>query len=145
MKPPRILMTVLLALPLSGCGNDPLSSSTAERLRGIGTLYLDYAVAKGAGPRSEAEFLAHIRSLPAFVVEANHVDPARGAAGLVSDRDGQPIVIRYGVSIQNLGAGETPLLAHEMEGKGGKVLAVRANGQVCCLDAAELKETTHEP
>jgi hypothetical protein len=133
-----LVLLVMSVLP--GCGSNELESPTAARLRGLGTLYLDYAVGKnGKGPAGEQEFKKHLRSVPGFVLEMNGVDPNALDAVFVSERDGEPFVILYGVSISGISGTSAPLIAHEKTGKNGKRLVVFANAKVEHVDEARLQ------
>jgi hypothetical protein len=135
-----LLLLVLMAAP--GCGgSDELNSPTAARLRGLATMYLDYAVAKkGKGPASEQELKKHIRNQPDVVLQTNGVDPAALDALFVSARDGEPFVVLYGVSISGISGKSGPLVAYEKTGKKGKFLVVYANVKVELVDEARLQE-----
>jgi hypothetical protein len=133
-----LFLLALSALP--GCGADELNSPTAVRLRGLANLYLDCAVPKnGKGPTSEQEFKKHVRSLPDFISKENGVDPKSIDASFVSERDQEPIVIRYGLTIKQISGTSAPLIAHEKTGKNGKRLVAFANGKVALVDEAQLQ------
>jgi hypothetical protein len=133
---------VLLALAtISGCGANELESRTAQRLRGLARVYLDYAVPKnGSGPDSEQTFRKHLRGLPDFVLQTNGIDTAEGDAVFTSERDGEPFVIRYGVKIGMISGTAAPAIAHEKTGKNGKRLVVLANARVELVDEARFRE-----
>src|SRR5262245_58654208 len=139
-----MIWLVLLALGAgAGCGSDELNSPTAVRLRGLANLYLDCAVAKnGKGPANEQEFKKHLRSLPDFVVQMNGLDPGALDAAFVSERDNEPLVIAYGVSISGMSGTSAPMVAHEKTGKNGKRLVAFANAKVELADEARIKELT---
>jgi len=67
------------------------------------------------------------------------VDISRLDEYFISPRDKQPLQIRYGISVTNLGR-NAPLLAHEQTGVRGKKLAVYANNKIEELDEAALKQ-----
>jgi hypothetical protein len=133
---------VLLALAaVPGCGGNELESRTANRLRGLARVYLDYAVPKnGNGPDSQQTFAKHLRSLPDFVLQTNGIDPAEGDAVFRSERDGEPFFIRYGVKLSHISGTAAPPLAHEKTGKNGKRLVVLANARVELVDEARFRE-----
>jgi hypothetical protein len=145
MRRTRWLASGLLLLALGavpGCANE-LESPTANKLRGLAKLYLDCAVSKsGPGPASEQEFKKHLRRLEGFVLRMNGVDPANLEAAFVSERDGEPFVILYGVSITRISGTSAPLVAHEKTGKNGKRLVAFANGKVEAVDEARFRELT---
>jgi hypothetical protein len=140
---PMAWLCVLALGAASGCGSDELNSPTAAKLRGLGNLYLEAAVIKnGKGPASEQEFKKHLRSLPDFIITENGLDPTAIDASLVSERDQEPIVIRYGLMIKQISAKSAPLVAHEKTGKKGKRLVGFANGTVELVDEARFQELT---
>jgi hypothetical protein len=140
LRPASGLVLLVLAV-LPGCGADELASPTAARLKGLATVYLDYAVPKnGKGPANEQVLRKHMRSLPDFVLRTNGVDPEALDALFVSERDGEPFVVLYGISISGMSGTKAPLLAHEKTGKGGKRLIVFANTKVELVDDARLQE-----
>ena len=146
MPPRRRPVTWPLALALlaaPGCGSDELSSPTAAKLRGLATLYLDYAVSNhGSGPASEQVLKKHARGLPDFVVRANGVDPEALDAVFVSERDGEPFVVLYQIRLGRISGTQAALIAHEKTGKNGKRLVVFANAKVEHVDDARLQELT---
>jgi hypothetical protein len=122
---------------IAGCGEDPLRSPTAARLKGVADVYLDYAAAKGVGPASVETLEAHRSALPEFVA-----GPSGGGTSewRTSLRDGQLFDIRYALAIRSFGGNEAALIACEREGEAGKVLAVDANARVQLIDAAKARE-----
>src|SRR5262245_44919999 len=88
----RLLSVLGLALLVlsagAGCGGNELESPTAARLRGLATLYLEYAVAKnGQGPAGEAVFKKHLRNQPGFILQMNGLDPDALDTAFASERD----------------------------------------------------------
>ncbi len=136
-----LLLLVLGAAP--GCGSNELESPTANKLRGLAKLYLDCAVSKGGrGPASEQEFHKHLRRLEGFVLRMNGVDPAGLETAFISERDGDPFVVLYGVSITQISGTSAPLVAHEKTGKNGKRLVAFANAKVEAADEARFQQLT---
>jgi hypothetical protein len=132
----------LLALgAVPGCGSDELNSPTAVRLRGLASLYMDYAASRtGKGPATEGEFKKHLRTLPDHVLNANGCDPNKIDEVFVSPRDQEPFVVRYGIKITRISGTEAPLVAHEKSARNGKLLVAFANGKVEHVDEARLQE-----
>lgn len=132
---------MVCAVSLAGCtGSDALKSPTAARLKGLATMYLDYAAAKGSGPPSEAEFKKHLQRVEKFVLEMNGVDPKAIDATFVSERDKEPFVVLYGVGIGQISGISAPVVAYEKTGVGGKRLVAFANTKLDHVDEAKLKE-----
>lgn len=135
----RRWLLLTLCLALLGCNRaDPLASPTAAKLKGLGNVYLDYAVARGVGPADAAQLDKHMQGLPPFVLEGNHLSAQPGFASLTSERDGEPFVICYGVAITQISGDSAPVIAHEKHGQDGQCLVVYANGKVACVEASTL-------
>src|SRR5262249_4610772 len=134
-----VILLTMSSVP--GCGSDDLTSPTAAKLRGVANLYLDYVVTKnGKGPGSEQDFKKHLRNLHESVLKDNGVDPKSIDSPIISERDQEPIVILYGLTITKIGANSTQVIAHEKTGKRGKRLAVLASTKVEAVDEARLQE-----
>jgi hypothetical protein len=135
------LFVVLLALGPPGCSrSDPLKSPAATRLKGLATMYLDYAAAKGSGPPNEEALKKHFRAVEGFVLQMNGVDPKAIEETFISPRDNQPFVIVYGVGINGISGTKAPLIAYEKTGVSGQRLVAFANTKLDHVDEAKLKE-----
>jgi hypothetical protein len=132
----------LLTLPaLSGCGSDELESPTAAQLKAIGKLYLEFAVNnKGNGPANEQEFKRHLRTLPDHVLNSYGLASKALDAPFVSERDQEPLVIRYGIKIPFVSIQAGPLVAHEKTGKNGRRLVAFTTGKAEHVDEARFQE-----
>jgi hypothetical protein len=107
-------VSCLIAACAVGCGSDELKSPAAAQLKGIGILYLDYAVSRnGKGPATEQDFKKHLRGLPDHVVNSHGINPKAMDAAFV---------------------------AHEKTGKNGTRLIAFANGKVELADEVRLQE-----
>jgi hypothetical protein len=135
----------LLSLLFAGCGQDEAESLTARRLRGVASVYLDYAAARGNGPASQQILNDHLNSLPEFVREGygfQGVDPQEAFTSL---RDGQPFVIRYGIGLTGLSGEQATILAYEAQGnEAGRRLVVYLSTEVELIDEARLRELVGE-
>jgi hypothetical protein len=132
-------LVVLALIAAPGCGSNELESPTAAKLKALSGFYLDYAVAKkGQGPANEADLKKHIRSMPDQLmpsgVDRNAIDTL-----FVSERDGEPFVVLYGVTITGVSGTSGAVVAHEKTGKGGKRLVVLSNTKVEHVDEARLQ------
>jgi len=137
----RLFALVPLLLVSAGCGSaDDLNSPTAKRLRAVAAIYQDYAVAKGHGPRSREELLAHVALQPEFVLRSYGVELTDAAELLTSERDGQELTIRYELPVSHTGQGRGPILAHEATGKNGRRLAAFQNLTVDILGEEEFTQ-----
>jgi hypothetical protein len=144
-QPPCWLLWVTLST-VSGCSSsDDLSSPTAVRMRALANFYLDYAIPKnGKGPAGEQVFKKHIRGLPDFLLRQNGVEPDAVDAMFVSERDREPLVINYGLTITHISGKSGVAVAHEKTGKNGKRLIVLSNCKVELADEARLQELNAE-
>ncbi len=131
---------------VAGCGSsDELSSPTAVRMRALANFYLDYAIPKsGKGPAGEQVFKKHIRGLPDFLLRQNGVEPDAVDALFVSERDSEPLVVNYGLTIAHISGKSGVAIAHEKTGKNGKRLVVLSNCKVELADEARLQELMSE-
>lgn len=134
----------LLVCLASGCRRqDELSSPTARRMRGLATVYLDFAVARGSGPANEQQLLAHMARLPRFALEEYSLEAAGTA--LRSERDQQPLTVRYGLAVTQLSGADSPWLAYESRGVEGRRLVVYLDTHVDCLDEQQFRERIGPP
>jgi hypothetical protein len=128
----------------AGCSrDDPLKSPSAQRLRGLAMVYLNYAAARGAGPPNEAAFHKYAHSLEAIALQMAGVDPQRVDDIFVSPRDNEPFVVLYGVGISQISGKSAPLIAYEKTGVGGKRLVAYANTKLEYVNEERFKELTH--
>ena len=135
----RVSAVLLAVVALPGCGSNELDSPTAKKLRALGNFYLEHAVAKsGKGPANEQEFKKHISSTPDHVLSVSGID--RGAIDSLfsSERDQEPFVVVYGLTITKVGGDSAPVVAHEKSGKNGKRLVGFANGKAELVDESRL-------
>lgn len=137
----RLMTMSLLVITALGCGSsDDLDSPTAKRLRAVAALYLDYAVAKGAGPANRDELLAHVGQQPEFVLQSYGVELQDPAHLLQSERDGQALKINFGVSISGIGSQRGPILVYEATGKNGRRLVAFQDMTVKSLSEEEFAQ-----
>lgn len=92
----------LLLLLASGCGGvdtaGALADANSTNLRRLTTLYFTYqSTHQWRGPADEAAFKEFTRTYDAKKLARIGVDPQSVDVLFVSDRDGQPFKIRYGV------------------------------------------------
>jgi hypothetical protein len=135
------LLLVAFAAALAGCTkSDELNSPTAMRLKGLATMYLDYAAQKsGGGPPNEVELKKFMRLVETFVLEDRGIDPKNIDATFVSLRDQQPFVVIYGVGLSRISGTSAPVVAYEKTGKNGMRLVAFANTKLDYVDDDGLK------
>jgi hypothetical protein len=141
----RRWMCIVVLVTVASCGQQAdLSSPTARQMRDLAAVYLDFAAARGQGPANEQQLRQHLRNVPAFLVEASGINSQPASRTFVSERDGEPLVIRYGVGISQKTAAEAPVIACEKKGKDGTRYIAFANGHVACVDEVAAKELMRE-
>jgi hypothetical protein len=141
---PNLLLTTFALTSVIGCDrSDSLSSPTALQLQDLATVYIDYAVAKGAGPANEQQLRKHVGNVPAFLMVSKDSKVGTATPNYVSKRDGEPFVIRYGVGFCPAEGDDAPVIACERSGKDGTRLVAYANGEVACLDEVAARELMH--
>jgi len=132
--------TVLLLLFCVGChGADDLDSPTARRLQSLAKIYGDYAAASGKGPLNVAQLSAHAMNLEPVIAEALAPDDEI-IGNFISDRDGHPFVIRFGIPASDFSPGSRVPIAYEQSGKNGQRLVTNLHGVVECLDEKSFNE-----
>lgn len=135
----RLLLApaVLLA---AGC-SDPGADTTTAKLQKIGNFYGPFCIEHGLkGPSSETQFKDYIRKCPSLQLQTLDVDPNDLDPLFKSDRDQQPFVLRYGLSLKGAGGkAAKDVCAYEREGRNGKHLALYTTGRVELIDEAAVK------
>jgi hypothetical protein len=140
-RPPVRLLLVPAVLLLAGC-SDPGADTTAAKLQKIGNFYGPYCFANGMrGPASETQFRDYIRKCPALQLQTLDVNPDDLDPMFKSDRDQQPFVLRFGLSLAGPGGkASRAVFAYERAGRGGKRLALYTTGRVEMLPEADLRD-----
>ncbi len=122
-----------------GCSRtDPASRIGAmndTRIKQLANLYMAHQIRNGSnGPKDEAAFKMFVKSgMPSHRLEMMRVDPSKVDELFVSERDGQPFVIKYG---QSGGPMSQLAVVFEKEGQAGKKQVAFTNGKVEELDDA---------
>ena len=125
-----------------GCGGRDAESQIAaandSNLRRIGNLYKAYQLRHGnKGPGSEEEFKTFLHQMPPVRLERMQVDPGDIDGLFISEEDGQPFVIRYGV---DGGLGTSEAVVFEQNGSGGKRQVGFTDGSVEDVDASRYEQ-----
>lgn len=124
-----------------GCSDtDRLSTPTAQRLKGLSTAYLDYAVAKGSGPADFQSLLRHARNMEPFVLGLGVQGLAKVEDLFVSHRDGQPFIIHFGRPL-SLSQEQAHAIAYEASYVEGSRYVAYANGRIDCLEEGSAKSS----
>lgn len=98
-----LCLFLLLAVLFSGCSTDSAESMIAEandsNVKRLRTMYSYFhTMNKLKGPKDEAEFRSFIESQDQRRLGLANIDPSKLDELFVSERDGEPFVIRYGVN-----------------------------------------------
>lgn len=107
-----ICIGALLAVFATGCnsGNNPasaLADANKSNLQRLANLYLAFQSEHDwRGPTDETEFKTFLRSIDPAKLERIGIDPNNLDAIFISERDGQPFAIRYGVRGSVMGSAE---------------------------------------
>ena len=105
---------------------DAVAKANATNIQRLTNLYLAYQTDKAwVGPPDEAKFKEFLHAFNPDKLKRIGIDPASIDALFVSDRDGQPFKVRYGVKGNVMGSFEP--VVFESVGVDGK-------RQVGCLD-----------
>jgi hypothetical protein len=129
-----------MLVSIVGCGSTDVDPATAESLKGLAGLYVQYSMThQNVGPPNEETLKKYARSLDTLTLAGAGVERARLDEYFVSPRDKQPLKVLYGTGVTNLGR-SAPMVAHEQTGVRGKKLVVYANNRIEELDEAGLKQ-----
>ena len=139
------LSLVTLALPfvmvtaMVGCGGseaeNQIAAANDSNLRRIGNLYKAYQLRHGnMGPENEQAFRDFMnQDLTPVRLERMQIDPNNIDGLFISEEDGQPLVIRYGVAG---GLGTSEAVVFEQSGSGGQRQVGFSDGSVEAVDNA---------
>lgn len=134
-----VLVGVMTSLIGCGDGDTPnaaISKANKTNSQRLANLYLMHQMKnKFQGPKDEAAFKAFIQQAGDEVLEPMGVDPNSVDELFVSERDGQPFVIRYGVT--GGPRGSTEAVIFEQTGEGGKRMVGFLNMVQREVDASE--------
>lgn len=130
---------LFIALAVSGCSDDALTSPTALKMKGLANAYLDHVVGMGGeAPGNEQALKKHMRGLRASVQYDYQIDPNNLDSSFVSQRDNEPLVVIYGQGVGRISGDSKQVIAHEKTGKNGKRLVVFVSTKVDHVNEAEL-------
>jgi hypothetical protein len=136
-----VLGACLLSGLVAGCSSqiDPdsaIASVNRTNIERLANLYSAYQSQHDwHGPTDEADFKAFVRRCDAHLLTRIGIDPNVIDKLFVSERDGQPFKIRYGVPGSAMGS-SAPVI-FESAGSGGKRLVGFLNMQQRQVDDAE--------
>jgi hypothetical protein len=119
------LLITVVSLVSAGC-SDPVARQVAAmndtNLKKISSLYRFFQYRNGwRGPKGVAELRGFVGQAPRKNLDMMRIDPTRFDELLVSERDGQPAKVRWGVTI---GPTDIQPLVFEAEGVGGRRIVV---------------------
>ena len=136
-----LFMVAVAPLAMIGCGEGNVGGkmlnkgldSNIQRCRSVYGLYI--ARHSMQGPKDEAEFKEFLNGLDADRLSVINVDPNNRESILVSERDGEPFKIRWGVS--DRARGPLKPIIFEATGVDGKYLVAFTGGEPREVDKAE--------
>jgi hypothetical protein len=126
-----------------GCSRDDpanrIGAMNDTRIKQLANLYMAHQMRNASnGPKDEAAFKTFIKSgMPSHRLEMMRVDPNKVDDLFVSERDGQPFVVKYG---QSGGPMSQLAVVFEKEGQAGKKQVSFTNGKVEDLDDAKYQD-----
>lgn len=97
---------------VTGCSNSnnpdsALASVNGSNIQRLGSLYLAYQTEHDwRGPQDEAAFKTFLKGVNPATLERIGIDPNQIDALFISERDGQPFKVRYGVMGSVMGSSE---------------------------------------
>jgi hypothetical protein len=108
---PVIAAVLMVGVALSGCGQaDPdaaIAKVNETNLQRVANLYFTYQMKHNwRGPADEASFKKFLREYNPRKLERIGVDPAAIDELFISQRDGEPFKIRYGLKGSAMGSSE---------------------------------------
>jgi hypothetical protein len=136
----RLLLTGLsaaVAVAVAGCADRSISRQVAamndSRIKQLANLFRFYQATNGwVGPKDEATLRSFVQAAPRKNLDMMGIDPSRFEEMLVSDRDGKPFAVRWGVSI---GPMEEQAVVFEAEGRDGRRLVAYTGARTEEVDA----------
>jgi hypothetical protein len=119
-----LLLPVAVAVAACGCSDGNLRRQVAamndSRIKQLANLFRFYQATNGwVGPKDESTLRTFVQSAPKKNLDMMGIDPAAFDQLLVSERDGKPFRVRWGVTIGPL---EEQAVVFEAEGREGKRL-----------------------
>lgn len=128
-----------LILAILGCGSGGTPKQTTEsEVKRLGIVFGKFLGAhRGKAPANREELEQFIQAMPAN--ERTVIGADNPAELFRSKRDGEEIVVRYGLTVPPPGKDPT-VLAYEKKGVGGKHMVVYGTAGIDEITAARLKE-----
>lgn len=119
-----LLCSSLLSSALVGCSSrtNPdaaIASVNTTNLQRLANLYFTYQSQHDwQGPANENDFKSFLRGYPEHMLTRIGVDPSNIDKLFISERDGQPFKIRYGVPGSSMGSSAPVIFEATGDGKG---------------------------
>lgn len=146
---------LLAALAVVGCGSGELDVRSVVRSNNdcngkrLANLYYFHQVVspRREGPKDETAFRSFIKSRKPEQLAEMDVDPERLDGLFVSERDGVPFIIRYGVTIPGIGGGHHQAVVFERQGLRGRVEIFMTGPKVADVphdEMAAYQQGTHD-
>lgn len=136
-----VCISLLLTAFVAGCSNgdnseSALANANGTNLQRLANLYIAYQTEHDwRGPQDEPAFKTFLKGVKAATLERIGIDPNQIDALFISERDGQPFKIRYGVAGSVMGSSEP--VVFEATGDGTTRQVGFLNMQQRAVDATE--------
>ncbi len=127
----------ILSIMIGGCRDQvavQVAAMNDTNLKKVSSLYRFYQYRNGwRGPKDAAALRGFTEQAPKKNLDLMQIDPTRFDELLVSERDGQPAKVRWGVAI---GPTDVQPLVFEAEGIAGRRIVVFSDARTEEVDAA---------
>lgn len=131
-----LLVTLAIGCSSGNKAASALADANSSNVQRLANLYFTFqSEHEWRGPQDETEFKTFLRSVNPAKLERIGIDPNNIDALFISERDGQPFAIRYGVPGSVMGSAEPVIF--EATGDGGKRQVGFLNMTQREVDAAE--------
>jgi hypothetical protein len=144
-----------LLLATLGCGsNEPnvaaiiRSNNDCNGKRLVNLYYMHQSMSPRLnGPKNEGAFQTFIKSMRPEQLEEMGVESSQLDKLFVSERDGQPFTVRYGVDMPGSGSGHHQAVVFEQRGKSGRIAVFLTGPKVIYApseEASAYREGLHD-
>lgn len=151
----KYISAAMLVLVALGCGSSETDVAAIIQLNNdsngkrLANLYYMYQSMNPrlTGPKNDDDFRKFIQSRHPSQLTEMGVDRSQLEELFVSERDGEPFVIRYGVKLPGSGGGHHQAVVFERQGVDGKAVVFLTGPQVKYVpfeDVSEYREGAHD-
>ena len=140
---PLALWVFVWLAVVTGCSQDQqaasiVASKNSSNIQRLANLYRSYQLRHGSqGPKDEEGFKDYIQhAMPAHRLEMMQIDPDNIEGLFISERDGQPFLVRYGV---HGGMDWITAVVFEQQGRNAKKQVGFTDGSVAEVDDSRFR------